>query len=148
MIEINRLVRQVLRMVENDLQVHGVSVSTEFQEDVPQIMADPTQLQQVILNLVKNAIEAMATGPATIKTLRLVTTQDGNSVVSLSVQDSGPGINPENGTKYLIHFLRRNLPGWDWDFPSLGGSSRITAVICGSPRPVQMAVLLKSLCQV
>ena len=48
---------------------------------------------------------------------------------------------------YLIHFLRRNLPEWDWDFPSLGGSSRITAVICGSPRPVQMAVLLKSLYQ-
>ena len=63
MIEINHVVRQVLRMVENDLHVHEVSVSTEFQEDLPQIMADPTQLQQVILNLVKNAIEAMVAGP-------------------------------------------------------------------------------------
>ena len=63
MIEMNSLVRQVLKMVENDLHVHGVSVSTEFQEDLPQIMADRTQLQQVILNLVKNAIEAMAAGP-------------------------------------------------------------------------------------
>ena len=93
MIEINRLVRQVLKMVENDLHVQGVTVSTEFQEDLPQIMGDRTLLQQVILNLVKNAIEAMGTGPTAIKTLRLVTTQDGNSVVSLSVQDSGPGIN-------------------------------------------------------
>ena len=63
MIEINRVVREVLRMVENDLHVHGVSVSTEFQEDLPQVMADRTQLQQVILNLVKNAIDAMVARP-------------------------------------------------------------------------------------
>ena len=111
MIEINRLVRQVLRMVENDLHVQGVTVSTEFQEDLPQIMADRTLLQQVILNLVKNAIEAMATGPTTIKTLRLVTTQDGNSVVSLSVQDSGPGINPENGTHVFDPFFTTKSSG-------------------------------------
>ena len=111
MIEINRLVRQVLRMVENDLHVHGVTVSTEFQENLPQIMADPTQLQQVILNLIKNAIEAMAAGPTTIKTLRLVTTQDGNSVVSLSVQDSGPGITPENGTHVFDPFFTTKSSG-------------------------------------
>ncbi len=61
-IEINRLVREVLRMVAIDLHVHGVSVSTELQEDVPQIMGDATQLQQVILNLIKNAIDALASG--------------------------------------------------------------------------------------
>ena len=66
-IEINRLVRQVLQMVENDLHGQGVTVSTEFQGGLPQIMADRTLLQQVILNLVKNAIEAMGTGPTTIK---------------------------------------------------------------------------------
>ena len=74
-------------MVENDLHVQGVTVSTEFQGGLPQIMGDRTLLQQVILNLVKNAIEAMAAGPTATKTLRLVTTQDGNSVVSLSVQE-------------------------------------------------------------
>jgi signal transduction histidine kinase len=66
MVEINRLLREVLRMVENDLHVHGVSVSTEFQEDIPQVRAVPIQLQQVILNLVKNAIEAIAIGPTTL----------------------------------------------------------------------------------
>jgi nitrogen-specific signal transduction histidine kinase len=67
LIEINRLVRQVLRMVEYDLRGQGVTVSTEFQEGLPQIMGDPTLLQQVILNLVKNAIEAMGTVPRTKK---------------------------------------------------------------------------------
>jgi signal transduction histidine kinase len=69
MIDVNRLVREVLRMVENDVRVHGVSVSTEFQEDVPQVRADPIQMQQVILNLVKNAIDAIEIGPTTIKAI-------------------------------------------------------------------------------
>ena len=110
-IEINRLVQQVLRMVENDLHVQGVTVSTEFQDDLPQITGDRTLLQQVILNLVKNAIEAMAADPTTTKALRLVTTQDGNSVVSLSVQDSGPGITPENGTHVFDPFFTTKSSG-------------------------------------
>jgi signal transduction histidine kinase len=81
LIDINPLVQQVLRMVENDLHVQGVTVSTEFQDDLPQITGDRTLLQQVILNLVKNAIEAMVAGRTAVKTLRLVTTQDGNSIV-------------------------------------------------------------------
>jgi len=111
LIEINRLVRDVLRMLENDLHVQGVTVSTEFQEDLPQITGDRTLLQQVILNLVKNAIEAMGTVPTTIKALRLVTTQHGNSVVSLSVQDSGPGINPENRTHVFDPFFTTKPSG-------------------------------------
>ena len=111
MIEINNIVRQVLEMVEHDLHVYGVSVSTEFQEDLPQIVADRTQLQQVILNLVKNAIEAMVAGRTAIKTLRLVTTQDGNSVVKLSVHDTGPGLNPENATHVFDPFFTTKPSG-------------------------------------
>ena len=132
-IEINHLVQQVLRMVENDLHARGVTVSTEFQEDLPQITGDPTLLQQVILNLVKNAIEAMSAVPTTIKTLRLVTTQDGNSIVSLSVQDSGPGITPENGTHVFDPFFTTKSSGTGLGLPisrkiieDHGGELRLT----------------------
>jgi signal transduction histidine kinase len=111
MVEINRLAREVLRMVEHDLHVHGVSVSTEFQEDVPQVRADPIQLQQVILNLVKNAIDAIAIGHTTIKAIRLITTYDGKSVVSLCVQDSGPGITTENETQIFDPFFSTKPSG-------------------------------------
>ena len=111
LIEFNRLVQQVLRMVENDLHVQGVTVSTEFQEDLPQIRGDPTLLQQVILNLVKNAIEAMVASRTAIKILRLVTAQDRNSVVSLSVQNSGPGITPENATHVFDPFFTTKSSG-------------------------------------
>ena len=110
LIEINRLVRQVLRMVEYDLHGQGVTASTEFQEDLPQIMGDPTLLQQVILNLVKNAIEAMGTVARTKKVLRLVATHSGNWV-SLSVQDSGPGITPENGARVFDPFFTTKSSG-------------------------------------
>jgi signal transduction histidine kinase len=111
MVNINRLVREVLRMVENDLQVQGVSVSTEFREDVPEILADPTQLQQVVLNLIKNAIEAMATGPGTERALRVVTTNNTNSTVSLIVQDCGPGINPKSENHIFDPFFTTKSSG-------------------------------------
>jgi signal transduction histidine kinase len=111
MVEINRLAREVLSMVEHDLHFHGVSVSTEFQEDVPQARADPVQLQQVILNLIKNAIDAIAIGPTTIKAIRLITTYDGNSTVSLVIQDSGPGLTPKNGTQIFDPFFTTKPSG-------------------------------------
>jgi signal transduction histidine kinase len=111
MVDINRLVREVLRMIENDLHVHGVSVSTELQEDVPQIMADPTQLQQVILNLIKNSIEAMTTGATAIRALRLVTTNNANTTVSLIVHDCGHGITPKNASRIFDPFFTTKSSG-------------------------------------
>jgi signal transduction histidine kinase len=98
-------------MVENDLQVHGVAVSTEFEQDVQHTIADPTQLQQVVLNLVKNAIEAMAAGPATKRALRLVTTKTGQSTLSLVVQDLGPGINVKDERRVFDPFFTTKSSG-------------------------------------
>ena len=111
MVEINRLIRDVLRMVENDVHVHGVSVSTEFQEDAPPARADSIQLQQVILNLVKNAIDAIAVGPTTIRAIRLVLTYDGKSVVSIFIQDTGPGITLDNETQIFDPFFTTKPSG-------------------------------------
>ena len=111
MVEINHLAREVLRMVENDLRVHGVSVSTEFEEAVPQVRADPIQLQQVLLNLVKNAIDAITIGPTTQKVIRLITTYDGKSVVSIYVQDTGPGIILNNETQVFEPFFTTKPSG-------------------------------------
>ena len=111
MVDVNRIVREVLGMVENELHVHGVSVSTEFQEDVPQVKADPIQLQQVILNLIKNAIDAIAIGPTTREAIRLITTYDEKSVVSIYVQDTGPGITLDNETQVFDPFFTTKTSG-------------------------------------
>jgi signal transduction histidine kinase len=111
MVEINRLAQEVLAMVENDLRAHGVSVSTEFQEDIPQIRADPIQLQQVILNLVRNAIDAIEVDRTTGKAIRLITTYDGKSVVSIYVQDTGPGMALDNGERIFDPFFTTKPSG-------------------------------------
>ena len=86
MVQLNEVARQVLGLLEHDLQANGISVTTEYQENLPQIQGDQTQLQQVILNLIKNAIEAMASNSSGPRRLRLATSFD-NSVASLYIQD-------------------------------------------------------------
>ena len=110
-IEINSLAHQVLRLVEHDLRVHGVSVSTSFQEDLPTLAGDRTQLEQVILNLVNNAVDAMRSGAAPTRTLRLVTCRNGTSVLSLSVQDSGPGIAADDRDRIFDPFFTTKASG-------------------------------------
>jgi signal transduction histidine kinase len=89
-------VRLVLRLMNHDLQISQISVATEFQENLPEVHLDGTQLQQVLLNLVKNAVEAMSSQPAEARRLRLRAGFDGRATVSLSVEDSGPGIAEED----------------------------------------------------
>jgi signal transduction histidine kinase len=91
-VQINDVVREVLALIEDDLQVESVVATAEFEENLPKIHAAATQLQQVILNLVKNAIEAMRSVAPGKRRLRLVTGFNGKSAVSVYIQDSGPGI--------------------------------------------------------
>jgi C4-dicarboxylate-specific signal transduction histidine kinase len=111
MIQINQLAQQVLGLVEHDLRAHGVSVSTSFEEDLPSIPADRTQLEQVILNLVNNAVDAMRSGATPTRTLRLVTCRNGTSMLSLSVQDSGPGIAPDDRDRIFDPFFTTKPSG-------------------------------------
>ena len=87
MVQLNDVVRQLLSSVQLDLQANGISLTTEYELNLPQVQAEPTQLQQVILNLVKNAIDAMDGAPRGERRLRLVTGFDRKSVVSLYIQD-------------------------------------------------------------
>lgn len=93
MVQLNDVCREVLKLAQHDILTNGISVRLRSQHDVPPIHADYTQLQQVILNLVRNAIEAMSSRPADERRLRLWISFDTNkSLVSLCVRDSGFGI--------------------------------------------------------
>jgi C4-dicarboxylate-specific signal transduction histidine kinase len=99
-------------MVENDVRVQGMLISPELEGNLPQIAGDQIQLQQVILNLIKNAIDALALlGPARMKAIRVVTTRGSNSSVSILVQDNGPGINPESEANIFDPFFTTKSSG-------------------------------------
>jgi signal transduction histidine kinase len=104
-------VRLVLRLLQHDLHINEVSVTTEFQDNLPEAHLDGTQLQQVLLNLVKNAIEAMSSVTSGVRLLRLTTSFDGHSTVLLSVQDSGPGIPAEDRERIFDPFFTTKPDG-------------------------------------
>jgi len=111
MIHIDDVVRQVMALAEQDLLLNKVSVEIEFQNDLPAIYADRTQIQQVIFNLVKNAVDAMAITVLSARRLRLTTSLNGRSSVTLSVQDAGPGIAPENSDRVFEPFFTTKPAG-------------------------------------
>ena len=111
MVQLNDVVRQLLILVQRDLHANGISLTTEYEPNLPQVQADPTQLQQVLLNLVKNAIDAMDGVPRGERRLRLVTSFDGKSTVSLYIQDSGPGITAEDQDRIFDPFFTTKPTG-------------------------------------
>jgi len=105
------IARQVLRLVQHDLQINEILVETDFQEHVPEVQADPTQLQQVVLNLVKNAIDAMSSVRPEARLLRLATRLEGDSNLLLSVRDSGIGISPKDKERIFDAFFTTKPAG-------------------------------------
>jgi len=95
-LDLNATIRDVLALARSAAQRHGVAVETHLAEPVPLVRADRIQLQQVLLNVVINAIEAMSgvgDGPR-----QLVVQSDPDTVpgVRVTVRDSGPGLDPQH----------------------------------------------------
>jgi signal transduction histidine kinase len=110
-VQLNDVVYQLLSWEQRDLQAHGISLTTQFEHNLPRVKAEPTQLQQVIFNLIRNAIDAMDGVPRGERHLRLVTGFDRKSIVSLYIQDSGPGINAEDQDRIFDPFFTTKPTG-------------------------------------
>ncbi len=92
-VDLNDLIEEVLRLAYGELQAQGIVVETDLSRTLPSVLAHRGQLQQVILNLVTNAADAMESMPDRPRVLRIKSAvQDGNSVL-VSIADSGTGIN-------------------------------------------------------
>jgi C4-dicarboxylate-specific signal transduction histidine kinase len=88
----NELVEEVLKLLRSELVDRGVTALAELAPGLPVLQADRVQLQQVLINLVTNACDAMADMPPKARALIIRTELDGNDIVSISVCDAGPGI--------------------------------------------------------
>jgi C4-dicarboxylate-specific signal transduction histidine kinase len=93
-IDINKLIFAVLAIVRHELQKHGVELRTELDESLPDLEGDRVQLQQVVLNLVMNAIEAMQSVAPRILSIRSCVSKP--NFVHIAVEDTGTGIDPSN----------------------------------------------------
>ncbi len=94
--EINEAILEVIALTRGELVKNGVSLQTQLAEGLPLIQGDRVQLQQVILNLIINAVEAMSGVSEGSRELRIGTGKEASGGVLVAVQDSGPGLNPES----------------------------------------------------
>jgi signal transduction histidine kinase len=90
-VDINEAVEEVLRLSKRDLERACITLHTEFDRSLPDVEADRVQIQQVVLNLVRNAIEAMECVEESSRALT-VSSKAADDYVSIAITDTGPGV--------------------------------------------------------
>jgi len=111
-LRINMVVRDVLKLIRTDLISQNVSVNTELARDLPTVTGDPVQLQQVLVNLVVNACDAMADCDTRERRLRIRTgIENGGDAVIVSVTDRGGGIPAEEMEQIFEPFFTTKAKG-------------------------------------
>jgi two-component system NtrC family sensor kinase len=109
-VDINELLSNVLALVHHMAQTSGVDVRVELWDDLPRIRADRNQIQQVFLNLIHNAIQAMPKGGQLVLRTQ-VNDRDGNRWIVVNVQDNGEGIKAEDLGKVFEPFFTTKPTG-------------------------------------
>jgi PAS domain S-box-containing protein len=110
-VDVNHAIAEVLALTRDELQRHRVAVQTDMRSKLPTVMADRVQLQQVVLNLVMNGIDAMraVTDRPRILTVRSQLNDQGNIVVN--VADSGVGLDPASRDRIFESFFTTKPEG-------------------------------------
>jgi signal transduction histidine kinase len=112
LLDVNELVRETLTMIDLDLRTYGISVRTDLCNGVLQLTGDRGQLQQVFLNLISNALEAMSPVTDRTRTLQVRTNLvRASSNVVVTVEDSGTGLGGENKDRIFEPFFTTKSTG-------------------------------------
>jgi signal transduction histidine kinase len=95
-LDINETMLETIALTRGEMRQHCISLQTELASGLPRIWGDRVQLQQVILNLIMNAIEAMSEVGEGSRALLISTSVDTPDSVIVAIRDSGPGLKPES----------------------------------------------------
>ena len=93
-VDINAAIREVVELTRGEARKNGVAVRTDLDDDLPLVLGDRVELQQVILNLILNAIEAMSASSEGLRQTLITTGRTEPDGVLVAVRDSGPGLAP------------------------------------------------------
>jgi len=104
-INLNELVTKVAHVVRPDAVAYSCELETSLAKDLPLIEGDPVQIQQVLVNLVSNALDAMRQTPPSQRKVEISTAGDGDGKVRLSVRDHGSGIRTEVHDRLFDQFF-------------------------------------------
>lgn len=107
--DVNKKVQEVVSLTQGEAVRKGIAVKMELASDLPDVLGNPVELQQVILNLIMNAIEATASVSGRPRELRISTAPRGPNEVLVTVQDTGLGI-PSAQVEEIFHAFYTTKP--------------------------------------
>jgi PAS domain S-box-containing protein len=110
-VDINEIIRETLQSMRVELAAHEVAAQTALATDLPNVEGHKGQLQEVIINLVRNAIEAMSVMTDRRRMLRTQTQLHHNDTIIVTVEDSGPGIDPKRLDEIFDAFVTTKAEG-------------------------------------
>jgi C4-dicarboxylate-specific signal transduction histidine kinase len=111
LLDANDLVTETIALVNSDFEAAGVLVQTELAGPLPQVHGHRGQLQQVILNIINNAADAMRTIDDRTRVLRVKSRTLKSNEVMISIEDTGPGIEPKNVDRIFDPFFTTKANG-------------------------------------
>jgi PAS domain S-box-containing protein len=110
-VDINQVVEDVNCLLHSDTVVRGITVTLDLAEALPPVSGDAAQLQQVTLNLMMNACQAMSGQESNHRTLLVRTTSKDGGAVEVAVEDNGPGVDPKLGDQIFEPFVTSRAVG-------------------------------------
>jgi PAS domain S-box-containing protein len=110
-INLNDIVTNVVHILSSDALLHWCELKTSLDTNLPMVEADPIQIQQVLINLVVNAFEAMPETPVSTREVEINTQQNADGAVRVSVRDYGVGISPETRSRLFEQFFTTKAEG-------------------------------------
>jgi signal transduction histidine kinase len=110
-VEIKTVIASVLDLMAHDIGCHGIEVETQFDNGLKPVRSGPGQLECVVSNLVKNAVEAMSEVEAEQRKLRIRAASDKQDGVFVAVEDSGVGIHPRNAKRIFDPYFTTKRGG-------------------------------------
>ncbi|BDC43114.1 PAS domain-containing sensor histidine kinase [Paraburkholderia terrae] len=110
-LDLNALAREAIELLRRELEAHAIDVETGNLQHVLRVSVDRVQIQQVVINLMMNAVQAMSAVKNRARRLKIVTHKVDDGHAQLSVEDSGTGISEENSRRLFSPFFTTRKEG-------------------------------------
>jgi PAS domain S-box-containing protein len=110
LVDVNGVIREMIALLRGEAMRYSISFRTELEPDLSQIMGDRVQLQQVLMNLIMNGIDAMKDVDGT-RELAIKSQREGNDHILMSVSDTGVGLPPQQADQIFEAFFTTKVQG-------------------------------------
>jgi len=131
LVDVNELIREMIVLLHSEANRYSIAIRTELADDLPKVMADRVQLQQVFMNLMLNGIDAMKETSG--RSELTIKSEAGDGQLLISVSDTGVGLRQEQAEQIFKAFFTTKDNGTGMGLPTVGRSLSRMAAVCGPP---------------